>query len=235
MLGRVYTAVPAAGSGIRMGLGYSKAFVDVEGLPLLSRTLRALLKSPFIDQVTTAVRPDEVDLCEREVVAKAGLVDGVSVSEGGRERQQTVWNLLNAAPAHRDLVLIHDGARPLVSLPVIHDVLEAALEWGAATAAVLLTDTVKESADGGETVSKTLDRKRLFRAQTPQAFHRDLIVSAHRRALKEDWSVTDDASLIEQLGHDVRLVKGDVRNIKVTTPDDLELVRWVILSQGSKL
>ena len=234
MLGRVYTAVPAAGSGIRMGLGYSKAFVDLEGLPLLSRTLKALLKSPYIDHVTTAVRPDEVDLCEREVVAKAGLGDGVSVRPGGKERQQTVSNLLNAAPAGRDLVLIHDGARPLVSLTVIHDVLEAALEWGAAIAAVLLTDTIKESTDGGKTISQTLDRKRLFRAQTPQAFHRDLIVSAHRRALKEDWSVTDDASLIEQLGHDVRLVKGDVRNVKVTTLDDLELVRWIIMNQGVK-
>ena len=234
MLGRVFTAVPAAGSGIRMGLGYSKAFVDLEGTPLLSRTLKALLKSPFIDHVTTAVRPDEVDLCEREVVAKAGLQDSVSVIKGGRERQQTVWNLLDAAPTDRDLVLIHDGARPLVDLPVIHDVLEAAAEWGAALAAVPLFDTIKESADGGETVNTTLDRTRFFRAQTPQAFHRDLLSTAHRRARKEGWQATDDASLIERLGSVVRIVRGDVRNIKLTTLEDLELVRWIIRSQGPK-
>jgi 2-C-methyl-D-erythritol 4-phosphate cytidylyltransferase len=230
VLGRVFTIVPAAGSGSRMGLGYSKAFVDIEGLPLLSRTLLALLKSPLVDRVTTAVRPDEVDICEREVVAKAGLGTRVSVIEGGKERQHTVLNLLKAAPANRDLVLIHDGARPLISTALVQDVLEAALEWGAACAAIPLTDTVKESADGGETVDRTLDRTRLFLAQTPQAFHRDLIVTAHRRARKAGWQATDDVSLIERLGSVVKLVRGDVRNIKLTTVEDLELARWIIRS-----
>jgi 2-C-methyl-D-erythritol 4-phosphate cytidylyltransferase len=230
MLGRVFTAVPSAGSGIRMGLGYSKAYVDLAGMPLLAWTLKALLASPFIDRVTAACRSEEVDLCQREVITRAGLQDRVSVIGGGRERQDTVWNLLDSAPPDRDLILIHDGARPLVRQAVIHDVLEAAAEWGAALAAVPLADTVKQSADGGETVKDTLDRSSLFGAQTPQAFHRDLIVTAHRRARKEDWTFTDDASLVEQLGHEVRLVKGDVRNIKVTTLDDLELVRWIIQS-----
>jgi 2-C-methyl-D-erythritol 4-phosphate cytidylyltransferase len=216
-----------------MGLGYSKAYVDLDGTPLLGWTLRALLASPFIDRVAAAVKPDEVDLCEREVVAKTGLLDSVLVLEGGERRQDTVWNLLKQVPPDRDLILIHDGARPLVSIRVIHDVLETAAKWGAAIAAVPLSDTVKESTDGGETASLTLDRKRLFRAQTPQAFHRDLIITAHRRARKEGWAVTDDASLIEQLGHVVRLVMGDVRNIKVTTLEDLELVRWIIRSQRS--
>lgn len=230
MLGRVFTAVPAAGAGIRMGLGYSKAYVDLAGLPLLTWTLKALLKSPFIDCVTAACRSKEADLCQREIIVKGDLQDRVSVIEGGEERQDTVINLLNSAPPDRDLILIHDGARPLVKPAIIHDVLEAAAEWGAALAAVPLTDTVKQSTDGGETVEDTLDRSRLFGAQTPQAFHRDLIVTAHRRARKEGWTVTDDASLIEQLGHEVRLIRGDVRNIKVTTLDDLELVRWIIQS-----
>jgi 2-C-methyl-D-erythritol 4-phosphate cytidylyltransferase len=164
------------------------------------------------------------------VVLKYGLRESVSVVEGGKARQETVGHLLDSVPPDRDLVLIHDGARPLVSLAVIRDVLETAAEWGAAVASVPLTDTVKESADGGETIKSTVDRTRLFRAQTPQAFHRDLIVAAHRRARKEGWMVTDDASLIEQSGHEVRLVKGDVWNIKVTTLDDLELVRWIIES-----
>lgn len=230
MLGRVFTAVPAAGSGIRMGLGYSKAYVDIDGIPLLGRTLSALLASPFIDRLTAAVRSDEVDLCEREVVARTGLLDKVSIVKGGEKRQITVWNLLKSVPPDRDLILIHDGARPLVSPSLIHDVLEAAAEWGAAVSAVPLVDTVKESLDGGDTVNSTIDRTRLFRTQTPQVFHRDLIITAHRRARKEGWTVTDDASLVEQLGHEVRLVKGDVRNIKVTTLDDLELVRWILQS-----
>ncbi len=232
MLGRVFTAVPAAGSGIRMGLGYSKAYADVGGKPLLALTLEALLMSPFIDQVTVAASPGEENLCRREVVDRFGMSDTVTVIEGGQERQHTIQNLLAAASPERDLVLIHDGARPLVSTRVIHDVLEAAVKWGAAIAAVAMTDTVKESGDGGETVARTVDRSSLYRAQTPQAFHRDVISSAHRRALKEGWEVTDDASLLEQMGHSVRLVEGDERNLKVTTLDDLELLRLIIQSGG---
>ena len=231
MLGRVYTIVPAGGSAIRMGLGYSKAYVDIAGKPLIARTIESLLASPFIDRLTVAVRPDEVALAGGEIVEKLGLADKVKVIAGGEKRQQTVDLLLAAAPPERDLVLIHDGARPLVSEKLIHEVLEVAAKWGAAIAAIPITDTVKESTDSGETVSGTVDRTRLYRAQTPQAFHRDLIVSAHRRARKERWVVTDDSSLIEQMGHEIRIVIGEERNIKVTTLDDLELVRWIIQSR----
>ena len=232
MLGRVDSVVPAGGSAIRMGLGYSKAYVDVAGKPLIARTVESLLASPFIDRLTVAVRPDEVALAGGEIVEKLGLADKVKVIAGGEKRQQTVDILLAAAPPERDLVLIHDGARPLVSEKLIHEVLEAAAKWGAAIAAIPITDTLKESTDGGETVSGTVDRTRLYRAQTPQAFHRDLIVSAHRRARKERWEVTDDASLIEQMGHEIRIVTGGARNIKTTTLDDLELVRWIVQSGG---
>jgi len=232
MLGRVYTIVPAAGSAIRMGLGYSKAYVDVAGKPLLARTVESLLACPFIDRITVAVRPDEVALAMGEVIDKFNFEDRVELIAGGYERQQTVDRLLAAAPSERDLILVHDGARPLVSNNLIHEVLESAARWGAAIAAIPLSDTVKESTDGGETVSGTLDRTRLYRAQTPQAFHRDLLVSAHRRARKEIWEVTDDASLMEQMGHEVRIVPGEERNMKITTLDDLELVRWIVQSRN---
>ena len=230
LLGRVFAAVPAAGSGTRMGLGYSKAFADLEGIPLLGRTLMALFRSPFIDHVTVAIRSDEVDLCEREVITKAGFSGRVSVVRGGEERQMTVLNLLSEAPPDRDLVLIHDGARPFVNTSLIREVLEAAREWGAATAGLELTDTIKESADGGKTVHSTVDRTTLFRAQTPQAFQRDLILGAHRRARKEGWQATDDASLVERLGGVVRIVPGDARNMKLTSRQDLEMARWILRS-----
>jgi 2-C-methyl-D-erythritol 4-phosphate cytidylyltransferase len=216
-----------------MGLGYSKAYVDVEGKPLLARTVAALLASPFIDKLTVAVRPDEIALASGEIVGKLNLQDRVEIIGGGEERQQTVEKLLAAAPPERDLVLIHDAARPMISENLIREVLEAAAEWGAAIPAIPIADTIKESIDGGETVSGTVDRARLYRAQTPQAFHRDLIVSAHRRARKEKWEVTDDASIMEQMGHEVRIVAGEERNIKITTLDDLELVRWIIQSQAT--
>ena len=233
MLGRVFTAVPAAGSALRMGLGYSKAYVDVAGKPLLAWTLQGLIASPFVDRIVVAVRPDEVSLCRGEIVGKLGFVGKVDVVAGGADRQASVASLLREIPKERDLILIHDGARPLVSERLIQRVLEAAAQWGAAMAALPVMDTVKESANGGETVSGTVDRKNLYRAQTPQAFHRDLILSAHRRAVKEGWEVTDDASLIEQMGHDVRIVEGEEMNFKVTTLEDLEILRWIIRSRRS--
>ena len=141
VLGRVYTAIPAAGSAIRMGLGYSKAYVDVLGKPLLGWTVEALLKSPFVDMVTVAVRPDEVALARGEIVDKLDLSDRVNVIGGGDERWATVDKLLEAAPPERDLVLIHDGARPLVSRNLIQEVLEAGKEWGAAIAAIPVSST----------------------------------------------------------------------------------------------
>ena len=232
MRGRVLTIVPAAGSAVRMGLGYSKAYLEIGGRPLLARTLESLLRCQHIDRVVTAVRPDEVDLCRREVVEKHGLGDRVEVIGGGAERNHTVWELLNRVPAERDLVLVHDGARPFPSEHLVSEVLSAAVQWGAALAAVKATDTVKVSEDQGETVSSTLDRDRVWLAQTPQAFHRDLIFAAHRRARKEDITVTDDATLVEMTGHPVRIVRGDTRNIKITTLEDLELARWILESQG---
>ena len=232
MRGRVYTIVPAAGSAVRMGLGYSKAYLDVSGVPLLARTLRSLLKSRHIDSVTVAVRPDEVDLCMREVVRKYSLQDDVSVIGGGEERRHTVWELLMKIPADRDIVLIHDGGRPFVSERLIGDVLAAAAEWGAAIAAMPATDTVKISDDGGETAAGTIGREKVFLAQTPQAFHRDLILPAHKRAIKGSISATDDSSLIEETGHETRLVEGDPGNIKITTLNDLDLARWIIQKGG---
>jgi len=231
MLGRVYTAVPAAGSGLRMGLGYSKAYVDVMGRPLLTNTLQALLASPFIDEVTCAVRPDETGLCQKEVVVKYGLADEVTVIAGGLERQNTVEKLLDAIPNGKDIVLIHDGARPLVSVRLIEEVLTQTAQWGAAVVAVPVVDTVKSSLDGGETVAKTVDRSILHLVQTPQAFHRDVITAAHRRARKEAWEITDDASAVERMGETVRIVMGDPMNIKITTLEDLELCRWVLESR----
>ena len=232
MKGRVYTIVPAAGSAIRMGLGYSKAYVEILGVPLLARTLKALLASRHVDRITAAVRPEEVELCQRQVVHRFGLSERVQVIGGGEERQQTVFNLLERAPSDRDLVLIHDGARPLVSVNLIASVLEAAAHWGAALAAVQATDTVKLSDDGGESVSTTLERSRVYLAQTPQAFSRDVILAAHRQARKEGVQATDDASLVEQVGQPVRIIAGDPNNLKITTLDDLERCRWILKARG---
>jgi len=224
--GRIFAAVPAAGLGSRMGLGYSKTYAALAGAPLLAWTLRALLASPAIDRVWAAVRPDEVDLCRREVLAKWDLSGQVELVAGGEERQDTVGELLKAAPRERDLVMVHDGARPFPSPGLVARVLSAAEREGAALAALPATDTVKLSEDG-RTVARTVDRSGVWMAQTPQAFQRDILVGAYRRAQKEGFRGTDDASLVEWTGHPVALVMGERTNLKVTTPADLSIAEWI--------
>ncbi len=233
MKGRVFTIVPAAGSALRMGLGYSKAYLDVLNVPLLARTLKALLDSTLVDSIITAVRPTETDLCRREILEKYDLGDRVEVIGGGEHRQQTVAALLDRMIPGKDLILVHDGARPFVSPLLIKEVLEAAVMWGGAVPAVSATDTVKISEDLGQTVTSTLDRKKIFMAQTPQAFQKEVLIAAHKKAKKTGFMGTDDASLVEWAGYPVRIVPGDRGNIKVTTLDDLEMCRWIISSKDS--
>jgi len=217
-----------------MGLGYSKAYLDISGRPLLARTLGALLGNDHLDRITAAVRPDETDLCRREIVEKYGLEGQVEVIGGGEERQHTVWELLAGIPVDRDIVLIHDGARPFVTPRLINEVLTAAVQWGAAVAALPATDTVKLSKDMGETLSSTLPRENVYLIQTPQAFHRDVLTAAHRRARKENYQSTDDSSLVEWNRHPVRIIPGDPGNIKITTLDDLEHARWILENQDGR-
>jgi 2-C-methyl-D-erythritol 4-phosphate cytidylyltransferase len=226
LAGRVFAAVPAAGMGTRMGLGYSKAYLAVEGVPLLARALHALLACPAIDRVWAAVRPDELDLCRSEVLKKWDLSSRVTLVAGGEERQDTVGELLRHAPPDRGLVLVHDGARPFPSRDLVLRVLTAAEGAGAAVAALPASDTVKLSGDG-RTVARTVDRGTVWLAQTPQAFHRDIVAGAYRRAHKEGFRGTDDASLVEWAGHEVALVPGERGNIKVTTPEDLAFAGWM--------
>ena len=214
-----------------MGLGYSKAYLDVLGVPLLVRTIMALLASPLVEGILVAVRPGEADLCRREILGKYDLSDKVDVIGGGEHRQQTVAALLNRITSGKDLILVHDGARPFVSPHLIKEVLEAAVAWGSAVPAVSATDTVKISDDMGQTVTSTLDRKKIFLAQTPQAFQKEVLVAAHKKAKKAGFVGTDDASLVEWAGYNVRIVPGDSGNIKVTTLDDLEMCRWIIESK----
>ncbi|PYE51092.1 2-C-methyl-D-erythritol 4-phosphate cytidylyltransferase [Deinococcus yavapaiensis] len=200
----VAALVPAAGSGTRLGKG-PKAFVTVGGKTLLARAVEAL--RGHVDEVVVAT-PDGSDAPR-----------GARVIRGGGTRQETVERLLRATNA--DFVLIHDAARPFLPSRVVHDVLAGARVQGAATVALPVADTLVRGADNawGELVS----RAGLWAVQTPQAFRRTLILEAHEAARREDFEATDDASLVARLDRPVRLVEGDARLFKVTTPSDLAL------------
>ena len=212
--------VPAAGRGERLGAAGPKALIPLRGRPLLEYALAALDAASTVETIVVAAPPDALE----PVTAAARRAAGsklAGVVPGGSDRQASVARALAALPAGPTIVLVHDGARPLVPVTLIDAVAAAAARDGAAAAAVPVDETVRRGDD--EWLRTTVDRAGLFRVQTPQAFERTLLETAHREAARAGFRGTDDAALVERLGRPVRLVPGAPRNLKVTVPDDLAL------------
>ncbi len=212
---KVGAVIVAAGSSVRMG-GIDKMFAPLEGKPVLARVVSVFETAPSIDRIAVVLNQNNLErgqqLAESEDWQK---VD--AIIPGGALRQDSVKEGLSKFSDCKWMV-IHDGARPLVTVELIEAGLEAARETGAAVCAVPATDTVKEEKDGF--VARTLKREHLQLAQTPQVFRADILKEAYARARDE---VTDDSSLVEALGHRVKLYAGDYQNLKITTPADLLL------------
>ncbi len=219
--------IPAAGTGIRMGGDRAKQFLELGGRPLLAVTLRPFQDCVSIEAIVLVVPADDVAYCRREIVEKFRLDKVRKVVPGGSKRQDSVRLGIEATEWDCDLILIHDGVRPLVDVPLIERVIDAASAHGAVTAGLPAKDTVKE-VDAGGLIIGTYDRQQVWLIQTPQAFRYKDIAEAHRRALTEGQGATDDALLMERMGIPVRVVEGSERNIKVTTPHDLELARFLL-------
>lgn len=231
---KAYAVILGGGSGSRMGAGQNKIFLSLEGVPAIVRAVRAF-EGRCAGAVVVA-REGEEDVL-RGLMRRWDLDDFVlSVARGGDTRQASVYNGLTALPEDAELALIHDGARALVTGPVIDRALRSAAERGSGVAAVPITDTIKR-AGGDGLVSETLNREELYAVQTPQAFRLPLLMEAHRRAMEEGFSGTDDASLLERAGMPVYLSPGDKENLKLTTPADLTFARAILASrrEGEKL
>jgi 2-C-methyl-D-erythritol 4-phosphate cytidylyltransferase len=218
---KVIALVPAAGIGKRMGAQINKQYLLLAGKPIVAHTLLVLEDAPFIDEIYVIVPEAEIPYCREHVVERYDLTKVRGIVAGGAERQNSVMNGLRALTGADvdDLVLIHDGVRPFISLPVLEKSVETAREKGGALVAVPVKDTVKIVVDG--IVRETPLRETLWLAQTPQTFRYSIIMAAHEIAEAERYQGTDDASLVEWIGKDVHIVLGDYRNIKITTPEDL--------------
>jgi 2-C-methyl-D-erythritol 4-phosphate cytidylyltransferase len=217
----VCTVIVAAGEGRRMG-GIDKVFAPLGGKPVLARVIETFQKCGVIAQIAVVV--NRKDMKQARQLVAGGEYDKVTdVCLGGKRRQDSV-----AAGLKRlrgcDWVVIHDGARPLVTVDLIERGLEAARETCAAAAAVPVTDTIKVVGDD-EIVGETPPRQNLRAVQTPQVFHLDIITRAYQQA---NGDVTDDASLVELAGYKVKLYMGSYDNIKITTPDDLALAELLL-------
>jgi 2-C-methyl-D-erythritol 4-phosphate cytidylyltransferase len=211
----------AAGRGLRMG-GADKLLAPLAGRPFLAHTLAAFQACAAVGRVVLVIAPERLD-DGRRLVREGGFDKVTAVCAGGERRQDSVRAGLEAlGPC--EWVVVHDGARPLVTARLIEEGLAAARETGAAICAVPVSDTIKEVAASGE-VERTVRREGLWLVQTPQVFRYDLLLEAHRQARIE---ATDDAALVEAMGGRVRVYMGSPRNIKVTTPEDLALAEALV-------
>lgn len=214
--------IVAAGSASRMG-GIDKVMAELDGEPMVVRTVRTFQNCDAIREIVVVTRPDLIvpimSLC-------AGFDKVKAVVAGGDSRQASVALGLNALSKNVKLAAIHDGARPLVTWQVIDRVIRAANTYGAAVPAIPVKDTVKV-AQGG-VVMNTPERKQLFAVQTPQVFDFDLLRGALKKAAEDGAEVTDDSSAVERLGIRVKIVEGDERNLKITTPMDLKIAKMLL-------
>lgn len=229
----VVALVPAAGRGLRMGGSVPKQFLSLGGEPLVIQSLRSLQAAPVIGQIILAVPPADVEYCEHEIVSRQRFTKVTKVVAGGAERQDSVRHALAQIPSNTEIVLIHDAVRPFVTLRMIAEVVAAARKEGAAIIALPMRDTVKQVRMDGM-IERTVDRTPLWLAQTPQAFRRDWIEIAHRKAHAEGVRATDDAFLVEWLGYSVAVVEGSGENIKVTRPEDLVIGEAILASRSKK-
>lgn len=214
--------IVAAGSASRMG-GIDKVMAELQGEPVIVHTVRQFQECDAIHEIVVVTRPDLIvpimDLCHDFPKLKA-------VVAGGGSREESVHLGLNALSKKVKLAAIQDGARPLVTWQLIDRVVRAANTFGAAVPAIPVKDTIKV-AQGGF-VKETPNRSTLWAVQTPQVFDFDLLRGALKQAMEQKWEITDDCSAVERLGMEVRVVPGDERNIKITTPVDLRIAQLLL-------
>lgn len=218
--------IVAAGKGTRMGPNVDKLFLALNGRPVVAHTWARFDAAACVDDIVLVVR-DGMQGAFDELAARYGFRKPFRLVSGGKERQDSVWNGLQAVAPDTETVAIQDAARPCTPEPLIAATIEAARETGAAVAAQAVTDTIKEST-GGHLIERTLDRSRLWAVQTPQAFRLEVILRALTEVRRRGLSVTDDTAACEFIGQPTRLVVSALPNPKVTRAEDLPFVEWLL-------
>jgi len=216
---KIAVIIAAGGEGKRMG--HRKQFLPLLNSSVVETSLTVFRKVKDLSEIVLVVSPEDVGLAKN--------IQGVKVVEGGQERQDSVANGLKAVSPDTDLVLIHDGARPLITIDVIDKAISEAVKYGAAVVGVPAKDTVKVVGDD-LLVESTPERKKLWLIQTPQVFKYAIITQAHKQAKSK---LTDDAGLVEAMGGKVKMVMGTYENLKITTPEDVLIAETILKRRGS--
>ena len=217
---KVSAIIPAAGMGLRMGSNVPKQFLLLDGKPILHHTLSVLDQCSVVDEIILVVSEKEIGKAKRQIQESHPKISKIVM--GGEERQDSVGNGLQSLDSESDIVVVHDGVRPFVTPDIIRETVEAARDFGAAITAIPVSDTIKKVDEEG-LVERTVDRGGLWRVQTPQTFQVGLLKEAFAKARADKFIGTDESSLIEHLGREVKVIPGSEFNIKITRSEDLIL------------
>ncbi|MBI1736556.1 MAG: 2-C-methyl-D-erythritol 4-phosphate cytidylyltransferase [Candidatus Rokubacteria bacterium] len=218
----VAVVLPAGGVGRRLGARTPKQFLTIDRVPIIALTARHFARHPAVAEIVVAA-PAALVTRTRALLARHVPRARLTVVAGGAERQESVAEGLRAVSAGARVVVVHDAVRPFVTKTLIDTVVDAARESGAAICALPIAETIKRVREG--VVEETVDRAGLWAVQTPQAFRADLLREAHDKARRDGFLGTDEAMLVERLGHPVHVVRGHEGNVKITTPEDLRRAR----------
>jgi len=229
--------ITAAGKGTRLKSNISKQFLNIYNKPILAHTLSIFEKTPKVDAIYVSVPADYLDSCRKNIVEKYKFLKVRKLVIGGSHRQASVFNAISSIPEDTNIVLIHDGVRPLVTTEEINATIRRLVndnKKDPEVKGVILAAPAKETIKkiSGQTIDETIPRDTVWHAQTPQTFFYKDIMEAHRKAAAEKFIGTDDASLIERMGWKVNVTRGRHENIKITTPVDLFLAELFINKNG---
>lgn len=218
--------IVAAGKGTRMGANVDKLWLEVAGRPVIAHTWQRFNDAPSINEIVVVVR-DGMQSAFEELAAQSRFSKPFKLVRGGAERQDSVWNGLEALSPKAEIVAIQDAARPCATAELIALTIDAAKECGAAVAAQPVVDTIKES-DNSQTIARTLDRSKLWAVQTPQTFRVEVIRRALAEVRQRGLLVTDDTAACDLIGQAVKLVAWSAPNPKVTRPEDLPVIEMLL-------
>lgn len=219
--------IAAAGMSNRMGSKINKQFLAINNKPILAHSIEKFEKCKYIDEIIVVTKEEEVEYCRKEIVKKYGFKKVTNIIKGGKERQDSIYNGLLALNERADIILTHDGARPFVKVETIEEGIRGVVSHGACVIGVPVKDTIKV-VDDDEEVHHTPKRSMLWAAQTPQCFWVDLLKDGYEMAASEGIVGTDDSSLVERIGHQIKMIMGSYDNIKITTPEDLVIAESLL-------
>jgi len=237
-MSQITAILPAAGLGTRMGHETPKQFLELDGVPIVILSLRRIAACPLISNIVVATRSEEVERLDTRI-RQEKIAQPVRVIKGGDTRQASVGLALQHVPADTELVLVHDAVRPFVTVEQIARVIEEARRRKAAILGIPAMDTVKEVKRASlpedvALITGTVPRERVVLAQTPQVFETKLLKEAFAAAEEDGVNASDEAGLVERVGHEVYVVLGSERNIKITKPADMELARFYMHAEQKK-